>query len=177
MVCIPMFLLQYVSYSQIPITIRTSTIQYKHYHYRCVMLVPGHLMRYRTTLSRTSRLRRILPDSDSPTTPQASLRPTSESQPHTAFLRRRKTYRYNYNTDTIGMDIFIHARNTELLIKEQIPLLSNNVRRLSNTSVPLNNPEQTDKLGHVTAESARIAQATPKIFLATSCFPGISLPH
>ena len=60
----------------------------------------------------------------------------------------------------MDMDIFIHARNTELLIKEQIPFLSNNVRQLSNTSVPLNNPEQTDKLGRVIAERARVAQAT-----------------
>ena len=70
----------------------------------------------------------------------------------------------------MGMDIFIHDRITELLIKEQIPLLSNNVRQLSNTSVPLNNPEQSDKLGHVTAERARVAQSTPEI-LATSYFP------
>ena len=77
----------------------------------------------------------------------------------------------------MGMDIFIHVRNTELLIKEQIPLLSNNVRQLSNTSIYLNNPEQTDKLGRVTAERARVAQTTPKIFLATSYFPGVSLPH
>ena len=45
----------------------------------------------------------------------------------------------------MGMDIFIYAHNTELLTKEQIPLLSNNVRQLSHTSVPLNDPEQTDR--------------------------------
>ena len=100
----------YGLFPQIPITIRTSTIQCEHYHSRCVMLVPGHLIRCRTTLSRTSRLRRILPDSDPPTTPQTSLWPTSETQPHTAFLRRRKTYQKKYNTDTMGMDIIIHAR-------------------------------------------------------------------
>ena len=78
----------------------------------------------------------------------------------------------------MGMDIFIHIRNTDLLIKEQIPLLSSNVRQFFNMFVPLNNPEQSDKLGRVTAERAQLAQSTPEIFLATtSYFPGVLQPH
>ena len=77
----------------------------------------------------------------------------------------------------MGVDIYIYACKIELLIKEQIPLRSNNAREHFTTSVPLNNPEQTDKLGRVTAERAWVAQATPEIFLATSYFPGVLLTH
>ena len=134
------------------------------------MLVPGPLIRCRTSPSQTSRIRRILPDSDPLTTPPTSLWPTSRSPPRTAFLRRRKTYRNNYNTDTMGMDIFIHACSTELLIKEQIPLLSNNVRQLSNTSVPLKYPEQTDKLGRVTAEKGASRPCDSQDLLSNKLF-------
>ena len=109
-------------------------------------------------LSRTSRLRRILPDSDPSATPQTSLWLTSDTHGTRPFYKGVAHIQSDYNTNTMGMDILIHARTTELVSKinylyfPTIPTIS------GRTSVPLNNPEQTDKLGRLTTEMVRIGR-------------------
>ena len=76
------------------------------------MLVPANLIRCQTTLSQTCRCRRILPDSDPPTTPQTSLWPTSEfhenrTRPFCEGVKHIGTIK-----DTMGMDTFQQCKTT-----------------------------------------------------------------